>query len=297
MALDRLTSMTIFRDAVTQGSLAAAARNHGLSSEMASRHLRALEKRLGVRLLNRSTRKLSLIAAGDAYLGRCTAILDEIASTEAMAATLQASPTGLLRVAAPLAFANASLGPAFDAYLKEYPGVSLALDLTERVADIVGEGYDVALRLGALPDSAMTARKLAEFPLVLVAAPGYLAGAPDIVSPEELECHEVLIYTQTARPNRITLKDVAGQKVSVALTGRVSASDIGILLELARRGLGPVFAPLFLVEHDLREGRLQQIMMNWTARSLPLHAVLPNRFLTPSAARSFIEFMADWFRG
>lgn len=297
MALDRLTSMTIFRDAVAQGSLAAAARSHGLSSEMASRHLRALEKRLGVRLLNRSTRKLSLTAAGDAYLGRCTAILDEIASTEAMAATLQASPTGLLRVAAPLAFANASLGPAFDAYLKEYPGVSLALDLTERVADIVGEGYDVALRLGALPDSAMTARKLAEFPLVLVAAPGYLAGAPDIVSPEELERHEVLIYTQTARPNRITLKDVAGQKVSVALTGRVSASDIGILLELARRGLGPVFAPLFLVEHDLREGRLQQIMMNWTARSLPLHAVLPNRFLTPSAARSFIEFMADWFRG
>ncbi|MBS1081659.1 LysR family transcriptional regulator [Gluconobacter kondonii] len=295
--MDRLTSMTIFRDAVAQGSLAAAARSHGLSSEMASRHLRALEKRLGVRLLNRSTRKLSLTAAGDAYLGRCTAILDEIASTEALAATLQASPTGLLRVAAPLAFANASLGPALDAYLKEYPGVSLALDLTERVADIVGEGYDVALRLGALPDSAMTARKLAEFPLVLVAAPGYLVGAPDIVSPEELERHEVLIYTQTARPNRITLKDAAGQKVSVALSGRVSASDIGILLELARRGFGPVFAPLFLVEHDLREGRLQQIMMNWTARALPLHAVLPNRFLTPSAARSFIEFMADWFRG
>lgn len=297
MALDRLTSMTIFREAVAQGSLAAAARNQGISSEMASRHLRALEERLGVRLLNRSTRKLSLTPAGEAYLGRCIAILDEIASTEAEAATLQARPTGLLRVAAPLAFANATLGPALDAYLEECPGVSLALDLTERVADVVGEGYDVALRLGALPDSALTARRLAESPLMLVAAPSYLASAPELSAPEDLEDHEALIYTQTVRPTRITLQDAAGQQVSVALKGRVSASDIVILLDLARCGQGPVLAPSFLVADDLRDGRLQQVLPGWNARSLPLHAVLPNRFLTPSAARSFVEFMAAWFRG
>lgn len=296
MALDKLTSMTVFREAAEQGSLAAAARSQGMSAEMASRHLKSLEDRLGVRLLNRSTRKLGLTPAGQAYLNRCAPILDEIASTEAEAATLQIKPTGLLRLTAPLAFANAVLLPALDRYLDAYPGVSLSLDLTERVADVIGEGIDVALRLGTLPDSALTARRLAEFALLLVASPEYLASIPGLSKPEDLEGHDVLIYTQTARPNQITLANADGQQVSVRLTGRVSASDIAFLLDLARRGRGPVLAPSFMVEDDLREGRLQRILSMWSARSLPLNAILPSRSLVPSTTRSFVDFMSEWFR-
>lgn len=296
MALDTLTSMAIFREAAEQGSLAAAARSQGISAEMASRHLRSLEDRLGVRLLNRSTRKLGLTPAGQAYLNRCASILDEIASTEAEAATLQIKPTGLLRLTAPLAFANAVLSPALERYLDEYPDVSLSLDLTERVADVIGEGMDVALRLGTLPDTALKARRLAEFPLLLVASPEYLAGAPELLNPEDLEHCEVLIYTQTARPNRITLANAEGRQVNVRLSGRVSASDIAFLLDLARRSRGPVLAPSFMVKDDLREGRLQRVLPMWSARSLPLNAILPSRSLVPSTTRSFVDFMSEWFR-
>lgn len=295
MALDTLTSMLVFRDAIDGGSLAAAARRNALSAEMAGRHLVSLETRLGIRLINRSTRKLSLTDAGRAYLERCRAILDEIAHAEADAGALQAEPRGHLQVAAPLAFATAVLAPAVDAYLTRHDQVSIRLDLSEREVDLIATGFDVALRLGDLPDTALIARKLGQFPLVLVASPAYLDrhGAP--VTPEALSTHDFLIYTQTAAPQRLTLTDDQHKRIAVKLAGTIQASDIGFLIELALLGRGPLLAPSFVVEQHLNTGRLIRLLPRWAARTLPFHALLPHRSLMPATVRSFVDFLAAWF--
>ncbi|MCM8737594.1 LysR family transcriptional regulator [Azospirillum sp. A1-3] len=294
MALDTLTGMTVFRHAIEEGSLAAAARRTGMSAEMAGRHLKALEARLGVRLVNRSTRKLSLTEAGQAYFRRCVAILDEIALAEADAGTRQAEPRGQLRVAAPLAFSNAVLGPAVADYMRRYPGVTLTLDLSERETDLLGEGFDVALRLGTLPDTAMIARRLGGFPLILTGAPGYFRSRNSPEHPEDLREHRILAYMQTATPERFVLSDAAGHRVQIAFEAQLRATDAGFLVTLALLGRGLVLAPSFLVMEHIAEGRLVHVLPEWSARTLPLHAIIPHRTLMPATVRSFIDVVAEW---
>ncbi len=294
MALDTLTGMTVFRQAIEEGSLAAAARRNSMSAEMAGRHLKALEARLGVRLVNRSTRKLSLTEAGQAYFRRCVAILDEIALAEADAGTRQAEPRGQLRVAAPLAFSNAVLGPAVADYMRRFPGVTLTLDLSERESDLLGEGFDVALRLGTLPDTAMVAKRLGSFPLILVGAPSYFSSRTSPEHPEDLQEHGLLAYMQTATPGRFALSNAAGQRVPVAFEAQLRATDAGFLVTLALLGQGIVLAPSFLVMAHIAEGRLIHVLPDWSARTLPLHAIIPHRALMPATVRSFIDVVAEW---
>ncbi|ALM84121.1 LysR family transcriptional regulator [Bordetella sp. N] len=296
MALDTLISMAVFRDAIDHGSLTAAARGNGLSAEMAGRHLVSLETRLGVRLINRSTRKLSLTEAGRVYLERCRAILDEVSHAEANVGALQAAPQGHLRVAAPLAFATAVLAPALDVYQTRYEKVSVQLDLSEREVDLITAGFDVALRLGDLPDTALVARKLGEFPLILVASPRYLERHPAPATPEALADHDFLIYTQTATPDRLTLWNEQSRRSVVKVSGTTQASDIGFLLELALLDRGLLLAPSFVVDQHLKAGRLIHVLPQWAARVLPFHALVPHRNLMPATVRSFIDFMADWFK-
>lgn len=296
MALDRLTGLMVFRTAAEEGSLAAAARRHGLSAEMAGRHLRALESYLGVRLMQRSTRKLSLTEAGRLYLARASAALDEIALADAEAGARQSAPQGLLRVAAPLAFATAALAPVADAYLRRYPKVRLSLDLSERPVDLLGEGFDLALRLGDLSESDLIARRLARFPLCLVAAPSYLAAHAPIVAPIDLAGHEALLYSQTVDPARLKLTGADSTVQRVTLSGRLEASDIGFLLEAALCGRGLLVAPSFVVAVALAEGRLSPVLPGWRLRDLPLYALLPHRRLLAASTRSFLDFLAGWFR-
>lgn len=295
MALDVLVGMTVFRDAVQAGSLAAAARRNAISAEMAGRHLRSLEARLGIRLLNRSTRQLSLTDPGRAYFGRCVAILDELALAEAEAGARQTTPTGHLRIAAPLAFATAALAPAIDAFLARFPSISLTLDMTEREVNLLAEGFDLALRLGDLADSGMVARRLASFPLLLVGAPAYLDRHGEIGDPQSLTRAEMLIYKQTAAPDRLVFSHADNRTERIDIAGRIHASDIGFLLELARRGSGLLVAPSFAIADDLRQGRLLPLLPEWSLRSLPLHVMMPHRSLTPAALRCFADFLADWF--
>jgi DNA-binding transcriptional LysR family regulator len=287
--------MAVFRAAVEEGSLAAAARRCDLSAEMAGRHLRALETRLGLRLLNRSTRHLSLTEAGRLYLARCVAALDEIALAEAEAGAAQTEPRGRLRVAAPLAFSAAALAPAVDAYMQRHPQVSLSFDLSEREVDLLGEGFDVALRLGVLPDSGLIARRMASFALLLVGSPAYLAAHGAIAVPGDLARHDMLLYSQMDRPGRLTLTDATGERASVAVSGRLEASDIGFLVACAAQGRGLLVAPSFAVESALAEGRLQTVLAAWRLRDLPLHALVPHRALMAASTRSFLDFMAAWF--
>ena len=202
MALDKLVGMTVFRRAVELGSLTASARASELSPEMAGQHLKALERRLGVRLLKRTTRRLSLTDVGRAYYDRCIAALDEIALAEAEAGSRQADPGGRPRIAAPLAFGTTLLAPAIDAFLDRHPGVSVEVDLSERSVDLLTENVDLALRLGEPAPSGLIAWRLASFPLILVASPAYLSNHPAPGRPRDLAAHQALIYTQTHAPAR-----------------------------------------------------------------------------------------------
>ncbi len=295
MALDKLVGMTVFRRAVELGSLAAAARALDLSPEMAGQHLKALEGRLGVRLLQRTTRRLSLTDTGRAYYDRCVAALDEIALAEAEAGSRQAEPAGRLRIATPLAFGTALLAPAIAAFLGRHPGVGVDVDLSERSVDLLAENIDLAIRLGELPPSGLVARRLASFSLVLVASPAYLSSHPAPERPRDLAAHQALIYTQTRAPTRWSFTGPAGTRESVAVDGRIRASDVGFLLDLALLSRGILLAPSFVLEHSLAAGHLVHVLPEWRERSLPLHALWPHRTLMPATARAFLDFLASWF--
>ncbi len=295
MALDKLVGMTVFRRAVEFGSLAAAARALEISPEMAGQHLKALEGRLGVRLLKRTTRRLSLTDAGRAYYDRCVAALDEIALAEAEAGSRQAEPGGRLRIAAPLAFGTALLAPAIAAFLDRHPGVSVEIDLSERAVDLLVENVDLALRLGELPPSGLIARRLASFPLILAASPGYLSNHPAPERPSDLAAHRTLIYTQTHAPTRWSFAGPAGTREGVAVDGRIRASDVSFLLDLALIGRGILLAPSFVFADSLTTGRLVPVLPDWHERSLPLHALWPHRTLIPATVRAFLDFLGSWF--
>lgn len=295
MALDKLVGMTVFRRAVELGSLAAAARALDLSPEMAGQHLKALEGRLGVRLLKRTTRRLSQTDAGRAYYNRCSAALDEIALAEAEAGSRQAEPSGRLRIAVPLAFGTALLAPAIAAFLDRHPGVFVEVDLSERAVDLLVENVDLALRLGELPTSSLIARHLASFPLILVASPAYLSNHPTPERPRDLTAHQALIYTQTHAPTCWSFTSSAGKRESVTVNGRVRASDVSFLLQLALIGHGILLAPSFVLGESLAVGRLVPALPDWHERSLPLHALWPHRTLIPATVRAFLDFLGSWF--
>ena len=297
MALDRLLGMAVFRHAVELGSLAAAARASKVSPEMAGQHLKALEGRLGVRLLKRTTRRLSLTDAGRAYYGRCVAALDEIALAEAEASAQQAEPAGRLRIAAPLAFGTALLAPAIAAFLDRHQAVRVEVDLSERAVDLLAEDVDLAIRIGELPASSLIARRLASFPLILAASPAYLRDCPAPERPSDLAAHRALIYTQTGAPTRWSFTGPNGLSESVVVDGRVRATNVGFLLELALLGRGVLLAPRFVLEESLAAARLVRVLPDWHERVLPLHALWPHRTLVPATMRSFLDFLGEWFAG
>lgn len=294
MALDRLMGMTVFRRALELGSLAAAGRATGLSAEMAGQHLKALEMRLGVRLLSRTTRRLSPTEAGQVFYGRCVAALDEIALAEAEAGARQDEPSGRLRLAAPLGFGNALLAPAVSLFLDRHPGVFIEIELSESKADLLVGEFDLAIRLGELAPSGLMSKRLASYQLLLVASPAYLAAHGTPGHPRELVAHQALIYSQTAAPTRWCFTARDGGRHAVAIRGRIIASDVEFLIRLALLGRGVLLAPSFLLETHLRAGTLRPILADWRERSLPLHLLWPHRSLVPAPTRAFIDFLAAW---
>lgn len=295
MALDTLTGMAIFRQVVELGSISAAARHLDLSAEMAGHHLRALERRLGVRLVNRTTRRMHVTEAGEAYYRRCVAVLDEVALADAEAGRRRMSPAGRVRLAAPLAFANAMLADPVGAFTQAYPDIELDIDLSERNVGIVDEGFDLALRLGALKDSSLIARRLAAYPLLAVAAPAYLARHDPIGHPQDLSQHAALIYSQTAEPRVWRFTEAAGEHADIRMRGAIAASDVAFLLRLALAGQGVFLAPSFLVADHVARGELTILLQPWRTRLLPLSLLMPHRTLVPAAVQALSAFLADWF--
>ncbi|GAB3259699.1 LysR family transcriptional regulator [Chitinimonas naiadis] len=291
--MDLFDSMRVFVLAVDKGSLSAAALAGGMSPTMAGNHLQALEKRLGTKLLNRTTRRQSLTAFGEQYYLQCQEILRLVAETDTQAHATQAVARGLLRVTAPVSFGAEALMPALAAYLAQYPEVQLDLVLSDRTADLVEEGFEAAIRVGPLPDSGLIARPLAPYRMLICASPDYLArrGVPQ--SPAELAQHECLGFSYSTSL-KWRLDGAKGTSV-VPVAGRLKVNNGQALRVAALNGLGIVQQPAVLVEADIAAGRLVRLFADHELASRPMHIVyLPDRHGSPKL-RSFIEFVVQRF--
>ena len=289
-----LNDLLVFTRVVQTGSFTAAARALEMTKSSVSRKLTDLEDRIGARLIQRTTRKLSLTDVGRAYYEDCARIVGEIEEAELAVSRMQATPRGTLRVTVPLAFGV--VGGLVAEFLKRYPDVRIELSATDRQIDLVEEGFDVAIRAGALADSSLIARPLGTMRRVLVAAPSYLKRRGHPKTPAELEAHECLVFAAASSPARWTLRS-AGQSVDVIVPARLTANDFELLREAAESGLGIASMPELLCRDDLARGLLRPVLQKWCAEETPVHAVYPSaRHLSPKVI-AFVELVRERFAG
>jgi DNA-binding transcriptional LysR family regulator len=294
MTIDIVMSMRVFTAVVDAGSFAGAADKLDLSRGMATRYVAKLEEHLGVRLLQRTTRKLSLTEAGNDYNERAIQVLAMIAEAESSVAQEAAVPRGILRVSSSNAFGARHLGQAITEYLQKYPDVRVDVTLNDRVVDLVEEGFDVAIRVATEIDPGLVARRLARSRLVVCASPGYLKkhGVPKV--PEDLVKHQCLTYAYVSSPNEWRFSR-EGVEQKVLVSGGLCGNSGDILRSAAIEGLGVTLQPDFLIYETLRERKLVRVLSEWETDELTVFAVYPNRKFLPPKVRSFIDFLVDRF--
>jgi DNA-binding transcriptional LysR family regulator len=294
--MDRLTSMAIFVKAAETGSFAATGVALGLSSQLIGKHIRFLEASFGMRLINRTTRRQSLTEAGRAFYERSKAVLAEVEAAEALADNLQAVPRGKLRVNAPVSFGTYSLIPMLALYLREHPDVSVDVTLTDRVVDMIEEGYEAVIRVAPLPDSRLIARPLAPYRLVACASPAYLSERGTPQHPADLAAHECLGFAYWTRPADSVWEFTSAHGTqAVRVKSRMSINNGQALREAAIEGLGIILQPCDMLRGDLASGRLVRVLPDYEPPSRPMHLLLaPDRRPTPKL-RSFIDFVVRTF--
>ncbi|WP_343717563.1 LysR family transcriptional regulator [Inquilinus sp.] len=294
--MDRLRAYEIFAAVVAQGSFTRAADALDTSPANVTRYVNELEAHLAVRLLNRSSRRLSLTEAGQALAERARAILDEVAETEAIASSAALSPRGRLRVNAPVSFGILHLAPLWPRFLARYPQIELEVDLVDRVVDLVGEGYDLAIRISRAGSQALVARKLAASRNIVCAAPDYIArrGAP--ATPADLLAHDCIGYSGAATVEW-HLADEAGRPYAVKVPCVMQANNGDTARAAALAGLGIIWQPTFLIGGDLRQGRLVPLLPGYRMADIDVLAVYPSRRYLGAKVRVMVDFLAETFRG
>jgi DNA-binding transcriptional LysR family regulator len=288
--MDRLAAMEAFVRVVERGGFTAAAEDLRLSRAMVSKHVQDLEAHLGARLLNRTTRKVSLTEVGRVYHERCAQILADIAETESAVGALQARPRGRLRINAPVSFGALHLTAAVADYMAAHAEVTVELTLNDRVVDLVEEGYDLAVRIARLADSSLIARRLAPCRMVVCASPAYLERRGRPRRPADLAGHDCLDYRYQAR-EEWQFEGPEGP-VSVRVRGSLEANNGDALRAAAVRGTGVVLQPSFIVGADLAAGRLVPVLPGYRVPELAIHAVYPPGRHLSAKVRSFIDFLA-----
>lgn len=289
--MDRLTAMEVFVRVVERGSFIAAAEELRLSRAMVSKHVQDLEERLGVRLLNRTTRRIALTEAGRAYFERCAQILADVEEAEDAAGALQSEPRGTLRLNAPMSFGIIHLAPAIADFSAAHPGVAVDVALNDRVVDLIEEGYDLAVRIGRLADSSLIARRLAPCRLVACASPDYLRAHGEPGHPEDLTRHNCLGYSYWVSRDEWRFEGPDGP-ISVCISGNLRANNGDALRVAALHGQGIVLQPTFLVGDDLVSGRLVPLLRQFQLPELGIFAVYPPGRHLAAKVRSFVTFLA-----
>jgi DNA-binding transcriptional LysR family regulator len=290
--MDVFQAMRVFVKVVELESFSRAAQRLGISATAASRQVADLEARLGVRLLQRTTRRLYLTDSGRSYYERCTQILNDLDEAELTISSAAERPQGLLRVAAPVSFGIQHLTPLFLNYMARYPEVKLELSLSDRMVDLVEEGYDLALRITRELKTTLVARSLARARLVTCAAPSYLKrhGVPR--TPEDLRHHDCLCYTYDMTQGIWEFEGPAG-RVRVPVEGSLATNNGDSLRVAAVAGRGIILEPTFLVGEDLRQGRLVPLLPDYPAPSLTLYAVFPSRRYLSPKVRTLVDFLVE----
>jgi DNA-binding transcriptional LysR family regulator len=290
---DALQEITVFARIVATGSLSAAARDLGLSPALVSRRLAGLEARLGVRLVNRTTRSLHLTDEGAAYHETCTRVLAEIEEADAAVSAGRAEPRGILRVALPASFGNQHVAPLVPRFAERYPDVQLALSLSDRNVNLVEEGFDLAIRIADLADSSLAARKLAPNRRVVCASPSYLRRHGTPRTPEDLAQHNCLA---TDFSMHWDYRGPDGKPGSARVSGRYACDNWEVLREWALAGMGIALKSTWDVRRHLEDGSLVSLLPGYTfATDVAIYAVYPHRRHLPAKTRAFIEFLAESF--
>ncbi|MBW4698288.1 MAG: LysR family transcriptional regulator [Aphanocapsa lilacina HA4352-LM1] len=286
--------MAIFACVVNFGSFARAAEEHNLTPSAVSRIISRLELRLGARLLQRSTRKLSLTEAGAIYHARALQILADVAEAEAEVAAANLQPRGTLKLSVPVVFGRLHVAPLIGRLMRQFPELAVELTLTDRFVDLIEEGIDLALRIGALPDSRLIARRLCTNRRILVASPDYLARAGIPVRPADLTRHSCLIFTALTRPRDWRLVGPEGT-TSVSVTGRLIANNGDALLEAALEGLGICPTATFVAVDLLMRGELVRVLPEHEFEPTAVHAVYPSARQLSTKVRSAVDLLVKTF--
>ncbi|MEX0951833.1 MAG: LysR family transcriptional regulator [Gammaproteobacteria bacterium] len=290
--MDKLTSLQVFSHVARGGSFAAAARDMNMSRAMVSKHVMQLESDLGVRLLNRNTRQVSLTEAGAEYLERLGHILAELDDAELALTTLNTEPRGLLRLNAPPSFGAFHLVPLLAEFMQAYPNVHVEMKLTDRAADVVEEGFDLAIEVGRLADSSLVARVLAHSRLVICGSPDYLRKHGTPQTPDDLASHNCLTSSRFPPRDEWPLRGPDGDRLhKVSGTFRSNIGDA--VHRMAVQGLGLTMLPTYMVGQDLKKGRMHAVLTEYEPTPYMIAALYPDRRYLPAKVRSLMDFLVE----
>jgi len=289
--VDRLKQIETFVAVVAKGSLTAAAQAEGVAPAVIGRRMDALEARLGVKLLQRTTRRLSLTHEGSAFLENCQRLVADFNAAEASVSAGGVKASGHLRITGPAGFGRRHLAPLVPAFLARHPEVSLSLNLSDRVVDLVNEGFDCAVRVGDLPDSSLVGVRLADNRRLCVAAPAYLQRAGVPATPADLARHQCLTLSSEASQTRGWAFTVAGELTHLRPSGRLDCSDGQVLHEWCREGLGIAWRSTWEVQADIAAGRLVSLLDDFAPPPNGIHAVFPSARHLPLRVRLWIDYL------
>lgn len=289
--MDLLNAMDVFNRVARLESFSAAARDLGLSKTAVSRHVSDLETALGVRLLNRTTRRVSLTEAGSAYFARSAAILTDIEELQNAVRHLHSRPAGVLRVTATVTFGHGSLAPLIGGFLAAYPEISLHLDLTNRFVDIVEEGFDLAIRVGSQQGSSLISRPLLRAKRFLCASPAYIERRGEPMTPADLASHDCVVFLAQGGAARWHFANAEGEH-DVAVSGRLRVNSTEALTQAVRDGVGIGVLPDYAITQTLASGAVRRVLTGYDVKGdHHIYAIYPHRHQLSAKVRVFIDYL------
>lgn len=290
--MDDLKRMVVFSHVVQSGSFTGAAKRLGIAKSAVSKHVSLLEQNIGARLLNRSTRKLSLTDIGESYFQNCVRLMEVMDDAKQCTDALQNEPQGNLKISCPASFGIDHVAPLLNRFLHDYPRLNAELLLDDNVVDMTEQGIDIAIRVGWLPDSSLRARKLKDAGRLLCASPEYIEQAGMVKTPEGLVQHEWIIFTRLPTPHHyvFTRND---KNTEIKVKGRLKTNNASVVRRLLLDGAGIAVLSEFLVNEDLEAGRLVHLLPDYHLAAAGIYAVYQNRRLQQTKIRKFIDFLAE----
>ncbi len=296
--MDTVAGIRLYIRVVETGSFSKASAGLGITQPTATKHVAALEKRLGARLLHRSTRGVVATEVGAAYYDKCKAIAQQLEEADNLALLMQTRLGGALRISTSVAFGRRVLTPLVLEFMRQHPALQVELSFEDRYVNLVEQGIDVALRMGRLADSQLGARYLGTNPWALVAAPSYLAAHGTPKKPADLGQHQALVYSTVQGDERWHFSSAQGRAaVPVAVSGPLRSNNLSALLSAARAGLGVAVLPRYVAHSSVVSGALQPLLERWQLPAQEVHAVFPSPKMLPSKVRSLCDFLAPRFVG